>query len=410
MSTFSNLSLISFISNLILFSNLFTQDFWVQTNGPFGIRESTIESIAINSDNTVFVGTHNGVYYSTDRGNQWQPTKLTNVEVRSLSINRENHIFAATNKTGIFRSTDNGENWTHLGLMESWLLSVATKSRDTVFVGTYDGLLFSTDNGEVWLETPITKISIKSLFIDKNEYVYAGAYGGEVYLSKNNPQEWELITNESIDPFIEITSIIENYDGGLLVGTNRGVYLSTDYGRNWEQSGLNDHFISSVVINSKAIIFAGTKWGGIYISNDGGLNWKEFNAGLTNYSIISLGIDSIEYIYAGTIGAGVFRSIEPSVNVEEKEKELFKSHIQTICYPNPFDGSMTIEFMIPYSDFVSLTIYNAIGVEVANLISEFLNDGKHKRVWDASAFPSGTYFYRIQVGEYFDIRKLILLK
>lgn len=410
MSTFFNLSLIVLISISLTFSNIFAMDFWVQTNGPFGIRESTIETIAINSDNTIFAGTHNGVYYSTDRGNQWQPTKLTNVEVRSLSINRENHIFAATNKTGMFRSTDNGENWTHLGLMESWLLSVATKSRDTVFVGTYDGLLFSTDNGEVWLETPITKISIKSLHIDNNGYVYAGAYSGKVYLSKNNLQEWELITDELFDPFIEIASIIENYDGGLLVGTNRGVYLSTDYGKNWKQSGLNDHYISSFVINSKAIIFAGTKWGGIYISNDGGLNWNELNAGLTNYNIISLGIDSISYIYAGTIGAGVFRSIEPTVNVEDKETDLFKSHILTKCYPNPFDGSTTIEFVIPGSEFVTLTIFNALGIEVANLISEFHNAGKHKKVWNASAFPSGTYFYKIQAGQYFDIRKLILLK
>lgn len=410
MSTFFNLSLIVLISISLTFSNIFAMDFWVQTNGPFGIRESTIETIAINSDNTIFAGTHNGVYYSTDRGNQWQPTKLTNVEVRSLSINRENHIFAATNKTGMFRSTDNGENWTHLGLMESWLLSVATKSRDTVFVGTYDGLLFSTDNGEVWLETPITKISIKSLHIDNNGYVYAGAYSGKVYLSKNNLQEWELITDELFDPFIEIASIIENYDGCLLVGTNRGVYLSTDYGKNWKQSGLNDHYISSFVINSKAIIFAGTKWGGIYISNDGGLNWNELNAGLTNYNIISLGIDSISYIYAGTIGAGVFRSIEPTVNVEDKETDLFKSHILTKCYPNPFDGSTTFEFVIPGSEFVTLTIFNALGIEVANLISEFHNAGKHKKVWNASAFPSGTYFYKIQAGQYFDIRKLILLK
>ncbi len=61
-------------------------------------------------------------------------------------------------------------------------------------------------------------------------------------------------------------------------------------------------------------------------------------------------------------------------------------------YPNPFNPSTTISFSLPLNSFVSLKIYDILGREVANLVSEQMAGGNHSVVWDASKFSGGTYF------------------
>jgi hypothetical protein len=94
--------LISFvIISLTPLSN--AQDFWQQTNGPYG---GTIQSFAINSSGNIFAGTVGGVYRSTDNGNNWTQinTGLTSNIVNSLAINSSGNIFAGTLGGGVYRS------------------------------------------------------------------------------------------------------------------------------------------------------------------------------------------------------------------------------------------------------------------------------------------------------------------
>jgi len=80
-------------------------------------------------------------------------------------------------------------------------------------------------------------------------------------------------------------------------------------------------------------------------------------------------------------------------------------------YPNPFNPSTSIEFSIPISEFVTLKVYNILGQEVANLVSNKLTPGNYKYIWDASGFASGIYYYKLFTDNGFvQTRKLILMK
>jgi hypothetical protein len=79
-------------------------------------------------------------------------------------------------------------------------------------------------------------------------------------------------------------------------------------------------------------------------------------------------------------------------------------------YPNPFNPSTTIEFSIQKSEFVTLKIYNLLGQEVAELVSERMKAGSYNYSWDASGFASGVYIYKIQAGAYQHVRKMVYLK
>jgi hypothetical protein len=79
--------------------------------------------------------------------------------------------------------------------------------------------------------------------------------------------------------------------------------------------------------------------------------------------------------------------------------------------------STTSNPSIPKSEFIALKVYNILGEEVATLVSEGLAAGKYKYDWparssggDASSLASGVYLYRIQAGNYMDVKKMLLMK
>lgn len=98
------------------------------------------------------------------------------------------------------------------------------------------------------------------------------------------------------------------------------------------------------------------------------------------------------------------------LSISNKEKQVNKFKLSQ-NYPNPFNPKTTIEFSIPKSEFITLTIHNLLGQKVATLVSENLKSGDYKYEWNASNFASGIYYYRLEMDKGFSqTKKLILLK
>ena len=79
-------------------------------------------------------------------------------------------------------------------------------------------------------------------------------------------------------------------------------------------------------------------------------------------------------------------------------------------YPNPFNPSTTIEFTLPVQSDVSVTIYDALGNELEVLFSGSKSAGTHSLNWNATNYASGIYFYRLNAGEFNQVKKMLLLK
>jgi alpha-glucosidase (family GH31 glycosyl hydrolase) len=79
-------------------------------------------------------------------------------------------------------------------------------------------------------------------------------------------------------------------------------------------------------------------------------------------------------------------------------------------YPNPFNPGTVIEFMLPTSGPVALTMYNILGQEIGEVISDYLSAGKHQVVWAPRDLASGIYFYRLVAGSFVETRKLVLVR
>ena len=79
-------------------------------------------------------------------------------------------------------------------------------------------------------------------------------------------------------------------------------------------------------------------------------------------------------------------------------------------YPNPFNPNTEIGFRIADFGRVSLKILDVLGREVATLVNEEKSAGVYSARWNATAFGSGTYFYRIESNGQREIRKMLLMK
>ena len=79
-------------------------------------------------------------------------------------------------------------------------------------------------------------------------------------------------------------------------------------------------------------------------------------------------------------------------------------------YPNPFNPSTTIKFVIPEATMVTLRVFNALGEEVALLVDRLMESGIHQVNFEAIGLNSGMYFYRIQAGDFNQVKKMTFLK
>ncbi len=80
-------------------------------------------------------------------------------------------------------------------------------------------------------------------------------------------------------------------------------------------------------------------------------------------------------------------------------------------YPNPFNPSTTVSYVIGRQSFVRLNVYDMFGRTVAVLVNEMKQPGTYRAVWrPAGDIPSGVYFCRLMAGNFSDVRRMVLMR
>ena len=84
-------------------------------------------------------------------------------------------------------------------------------------------------------------------------------------------------------------------------------------------------------------------------------------------------------------------------------------------FPNPFNPSTKIKYSIPTAGIVKLVIYNLLGEQITTLVNQNVEPGFYTVEWNGTnnfgvSVPSGIYFYRIEAGNYINVKKMVILK
>ncbi len=117
-----------------------------------------------------------------------------------------------------------------------------------------------------------------------------------------------------------------------------------------------------------------------------------------------------KYVAIGTHGRGIFTGTYTGVTAVNNENQLPVSYMLSQNYPNPFNPSTTINFALPQSGNVQLTLFDALGRKVKDIVNQDFSAGNHSVNFNAASLSSGVYFYRIQANNFVRTKKMILLR
>lgn len=259
--------------------------------------------------------------------------------------------------------------------------------------------------------------------------IYAGTSGGaadssRVWVTTNTGSNWTQLTKAPL-PNRYVTSIAvhpTNKDTVIVTYSGYGgghVFRSTNRGGIWTNiSGdLPDLPVNKVIIdpaNPNIHLIIGTDLG-IFETTNGGTNWTQQNNGLANVSVADLDRRGDGILFAATHGRGMFRTTA-AVGVGLEPDILPTTFALRQNYPNPFNPSTVISFSLPYRSNVQLKVYDASGREVVSLVNEELQAGAYSSTFEASGLATGVYFYRLIArsvesrGEFTESKKMLLVK
>lgn len=103
-------------------------------------------------------------------------------------------------------------------------------------------------------------------------------------------------------------------------------------------------------------------------------------------------------------------TLSPINGVENGLNEIPVNFSLKQNYPNPFNPKSNIKYQIEKSGLVELSVYDLLGRKVSTLVNEYKPTGKYEIEFDGQGLSSGTYLYKLMVGEQSTIRKMLLVK
>jgi photosystem II stability/assembly factor-like uncharacterized protein len=285
---------------------------WEATNGIPG----RVYSLCSDGGGHLFAGTDaSNIFVSTNEGTSWAVRKVDSRQyfsnpVRAIVAFPNGIVYAGTTGGGVFRSNNLGQSWSRISsnLSDSSVYSLSVSSVGPIFAATTNAIFRSTDQGQTW-ETALDSAFALTLVNDSRGYTYAAvsvrrgtiAHCG-VYRTTDNGRTWAIAKER---PTI-LNMHVDARNNVWLVDYN-GIARSTDGGSSWFNVGPFTANGFCLTTNSQGHIFTGGLWG-IYSSFDDGHTWTFSDSdGLEGRSIWQLASNTVDRLFAAT-DSGVFRT------------------------------------------------------------------------------------------------------
>lgn len=303
-----------------------TEGFWMSANGGKTWSMTTqrnleINSIAVHPDlpNRIFIGTNNyGMMVSNDGGRNWAQTnnKFTSRFTYSVTpdISQPDRLYALTKNTAssggfVFVSNDGGVNWTHAKGLDinrhaAFTVIQDKVNQDVMYLGTNVGIFQSIDRGMTWkITTPdqtAKKAPARPLTAAQKRAAAAASAKAPV------PAGPQMIP--TLGEKIRILAHAEDEKGGILAGTDKGIYRMHDIKKGWEKLKMSEDLDANITAiytsaNVPGTIWSGTSRSGVIVSTDDGQTWSKTDSSPDGIPVSSIAGDPKQpnHIYVGTI-------------------------------------------------------------------------------------------------------------
>ena len=404
-----------FIFLLLNLSFIFSQTWYTQTSGV----TSQLQSVYFANSNTGWVGTVDGdVLKTTNSGTNWLSYSTgQTVGINSLYFISATAGFACCDLGYILVTSNGGLNWsTQVSSTSSSLLKIRFINSSTGWAaGDFRTIVRTTNSGTNWITQLTGSNAHYSIFPVTATVVLACGYDGVINKSTTGGLTW-FSANSNV-AYVLNDIYFPSLTTGIAVGYGTPIptiLRSTNAGDNWSivstasGSGLNAiHFPTAS--SGWACGYGAT----VMFTSNSGANWVYQDAGVPGMILKDIFfVNSTTGWSVGTLGTIIKTTTGGITAVQQTGTEVPENYSLSQNYPNPFNPSTNIKFAIRGNTVAQtfLSVYDILGNEVAVLINQNLQPGEYEAEWNASAFPSGVYYYKLQAWEYSETKKMILLK
>jgi photosystem II stability/assembly factor-like uncharacterized protein len=191
-----------------------------------------------------------------------------------VAPNDPEHILLGTH-AGLYESTDGGWNWQQVALQGQDAMNLARSEGETVWTAGHNVLAKSTDGGETWSDVRpagLPSLDVHGFAVDpRDETLWAAVAGEGLYRSTDAGASFEVVSEEVGG---NVMALAVTPDGRLLAGDmQQGLVASENEGKDWRVAA--PAAVMGLAINpdeSAVVIGAGP---GILRSSDGGASWQQ---------------------------------------------------------------------------------------------------------------------------------------
>jgi photosystem II stability/assembly factor-like uncharacterized protein len=282
--------------------------------------------------------------------------------------------------------------------------------------------MFKTTNGGVnWIpvSSGLPNKMFSVYFINANTgWSVGGPSSPKIIKSTNGGNNWFQQSTTVNTPLYSVM-FADSTTGWAVAGYLGGetIIKTTNGGNVWfSQSSGDTRYLRECYVRDPQTAFAVGQGGKLIWTTNGGTNWtiQQTGSSVELWSI-DFANDTIGYAIGSTV---VLKTTNGGITfVNNPSNEIPEKFVLYQNYPNPFNPVTDINFELPAAAYVTLTIFDISGRKLLDLVNEKQNAGYHKARWDASAYASGVYFYRIEArqtgsltGDFARVKKMVLVK
>lgn len=284
-------------------------------NAAGSLPEGNVYTIEYIKDSTLLAAIEgHGLYKTIDNGINWtliksiDSTKL----FRDILLLDDGSWLLAVNGEGVYISKNEGLSWVeyNTGLTNKNIVQITQAPNNDIYAASwFFGGVFKKQPGKDWVLCGLSDKDVSAVCALSDGKILAGAiyYGG--FSSTNEGIKWEEINFAGATP----KNYIETDQGYVFAATSNGVYRASisDLIFSKKSDGISSSLILAALGIDEDVIMIGTSFGGVHRSLDNGENWELANDSLNDETdVLSFCRDSSGFVYAGT-NKGVFRSFAP---------------------------------------------------------------------------------------------------
>jgi hypothetical protein len=322
--------------------------------------------------------------------------------------------------SGIYSDVEVGPSQLAIDPLHPETLYVGTSGiwPGTFYKSTNGGAFWSSRGDSTYLSLGPTTIAVNP---ESTNVVYAGTNGnGRIMRSTDYGETWNYT---GLSDGVTRTIKFSKYSSTVFVGSSTerrcGFFQSTNAGGSWSniENGIVDSIFDVQSIefdgtaNNRRIFITGNTHVGksrIYYKYEDESKWKLMQIDTTGTPFYMFAIHNGRFWIGSSRG---LYALDVPTKAIQQEPSTIPSEIKLFPnYPNPFNPTTLINYHIPINSFVSLTVFDLLGKEIAQLVNEQQKAGKYSAQFDGTQFSTGIYLYRLRSNTFSETKKMLLIK